>query len=438
MTAVTQALLEKVREAGVRDAASGEPLHLMLGRTAELIVANGAAAEPLVRAETQLIVHHAEAVILGLKLAMQATGARKGAVAVKRSDHEALLALKAAIASDGFAKFHVALHELPAIYPAGDPATLLGLIGAAPEGTMLLDAMTLFQVAIAHRGQKVARRLVTVTGMVHTPKTVWAPFGASFESLIAAAGGPSFEGPASLIVGGPLRGRLADGFAGHVTYQTETLAVLPSDHLLIRRRMVSRRVELRRAQSACHSCRRCTDLCPVYQAGGALEPHRVMRALHVPFDAPVAVFASTRECTDCQLCTFYACPSELAPASLIQQVKAAQAALGEGMRPRQPGLPGLRRAWRVPLGRLAKRLGLYGLDFVAPLDAGDLRVRRIELPMEQGPELALLPAVRVGDRVSLGQIIARPAPDSQAVPLYSGIAGVVKSLGPVIVIEEIG
>lgn len=437
MTAVTQALLDKVREAGLQEAESGEPVHLMLGHPAELVVANGAAAEPLVRVETQLLIHHAETVVLGLKLAMQATGARKGAVAVKRSDHEALVALHRAIASDGFAKFHVVVHEVPAIFPAGEPRTLLGLIGAPFEGALILNVMTLFQVAIAHRGQKVSRRLVTVTGAVKSPKTVWAPFGAPFESLIEAAGGPSFEGPASLIVGGPLRGSLADGFTGHVTNRTGTLAVLPSDHLLVRRRRVPPRVELRRAQSACHACRRCTDLCPVYQAGGALEPHRVMRALHVPFDAPVAVFASTRECSDCQLCTFYACPSELAPANLIQQIKAVQSTLGLSSPP-PAGPADARRTWRVPLGRLAKRLGLHGLDFVAPLDASELRVRQIVLPLAQEPEMALVPAVRVGDRVSVGQLVARPAPLSRAVPLYSGIAGVVRSLGAAIVIEEIG
>lgn len=438
MTAVTQALLDRIREAGLVDGDSGEPVHGLLSRSAELVVANGAAAEPLVRAETQLLIHHADEVVLGLKLAMQATGAKKGAVAVKRSDREAIQALSRAIGSDGFAKFHVQVHELPSIYPAGEPRTLLGLLEAEPEGAVLLNAMSLFQIACAHRGQRVSRRLVTITGSVRTPKTVWAPLGAPFESLVEAAGGPSFEGPAALLVGGPMRGRLAEGFKGFVTHRTGMLAVLPPDHPLVRRRSVPRRMELRRAQSTCHSCRRCTDLCPVFQAGGALEPHRVMRALHVPFDSPVAVFANTLDCTGCQLCTFYACPSELAPGTLIQEVKAAQASVGHGVLPREAGASGARQAWRVPLGRLAKRLGLYGLDFVAPLDASELRVRRIELSLEQDPEMALVPAVRLGDRVAQGQLVARPAPDSQAAPLYSGIAGVVKSLGEAIVIEEIG
>lgn len=438
MTATTQALLDKVRDAGLLEAETGEPVHLLLGRSAELVVADGTAAEPLVRVETQLLIHHAEEVILGLKLAMQATGAKKGAVAVKRSDREAIQALNRAIASDGFAKFHVQIHELPSFYPAGDARTLVGLLEADPESTVLLNAMTLYQMAGAHRGQKVDRRLVTVTGAVKNPKTLWTPLGAPFESLIEAAGGPSFEGPAALLVGGPLRGRLAEGFSGLVTHATATLAVLPADHLLVRRRSAPRRVELRRAQSTCHSCRRCTDLCPIYQAGSALEPHRVMRALHVPFDSPVAVFANALDCTDCGLCTYYACPSELSPARLIQEVKAAQSLLGHSMLPRQAGLPGLRRTWRVPLGRLAKRLELFGLDYVAPLDASAVRVRRIELSMVQGPELTLVPAVRLGERVVPGQLVARPASDSQAVPLYAGIAGVVKSLGEALVIEEIG
>lgn len=431
MTPITQALIDRIREAGVLDARSGLPTHEQLASPVECVLANAASAEPLVRVDGHLVAHHAEDVILGLKLAMQVTGARKGVLVLKRSDAGAIAEATRAIELDGYAKFHVELRVLAPRY-AADAASSLVEAFADGKSALVLEAMTLYHLAQAQRGQRMTRRLVTITGKVNAPKTLWAPIGTPFETLIAAAGGPSEPSELALLAGGPLTGRLAS-LEDSLGVTTSTLALLPLDHRLVRRRLIPQRIDIRRAQSTCHSCEACTHLCPVYQQGSSLAPHRVMRSLHLPFDAKLEAFAATLDCTGCNLCTYYACPVELAPGRLMLEIQAQQ------MRSEHESARKLavRPRLQVPLGRLAKRLGLYGLDFEAPLDTHELKVRRIALSLRQESGLELVPCVRVGDRVAFAQIVARPKAPSRGLPVHTGLAGVVRSLDGAIVIEEV-
>jgi len=440
MKPVTHDLLERVREAGLVGAASGDPLVDKLSRPAEVVIANGVSAEPLLRADAHLVAHFAGQVLTGLKLAMQLTRAKKGAIALKRSDREAVAAAKRAIAEDGFAKFHVDLVELPSFYPAGEEGFLAATIagktvptgGSAQDaGVLVLNVMSLYQLVDLRRGKSPTRRLVTVTGAVRRPVTVWAPWGTPFETLVAHAGGASCGGPWTVLAGGPMRGRL--DATGAVSATTGAIAVLPLDHRLVRRRLEPITVVRRRAQDACHGCQRCTELCPAWQQGQPTEPHRVMRALWA--DPATVASRWAGGCTGCNLCTFYACPVELNPASLMADL--ARRSLVESPSPIQGlgedsphwkgGVRGRNRPpARIPLGRLARRLGLTGLDHVAPYDPAELAVPYLDLEVPPGGA----PCVRIGDWVTYGQVVARPGPGTDEVPLRSGIEGTVVAVEP--------
>jgi Na+-translocating ferredoxin:NAD+ oxidoreductase RnfC subunit len=426
MSPVTQDLLERVREAGLVGAASGDPLVDKLSRPAEVVIANGVSAEPLLRADAHLVTHFAGQVLTGLKLAMQLTRAKKGAIALKRSDREALAAAKRAIAEDGFAKFHVDLVELPSFYPAGEEGFLAAAIvgktvptgGSAQDaGVLVLNVMSLYQLVDLKRGKSPTRRLVTVTGAVRRPVTVWAPWGTPFETLVAHAGGASCGGPWTVLAGGPMRGRL--DATGAVSATTGAIAVLPLDHRLVRRRLEPITVARRRAESTCHGCGRCTELCPAWQQGHPTDPHRVVRALGA--DPALVAGRWTNGCTGCNLCTLYACPVELDPATLIADLRQRTQPETAPARELVP-----RPISRIPLGRLARRLGLSGLDHVAPYDPADLIVPHLDLEVPPGA----VPCVRIGDWVSYGQVVARPGTGAGGAPVRCGIEGTVVALAP--------
>lgn len=430
LTSAMQAILEKTREAGIIGAVSGLPTYLRLLSTADVIIANGVSGEPLVRADAHLVAQYPREVVVGLKHAMQATHAKRGFIALKRSDRAAIASISRAIAEDGFAKFHIELRVIDPFFPADDESILMHELGN-PQGAIAFSVHTLYHLAEAQRGQSMTMRMVTITGHVRTPKTLWAPIGTSLFSLIEAAGGATFAGTPWLLLGGPLRGRTQEGMDGVLQPETGTIAVLQSEHVLVRRRAGSLERDLRRAQSACNGCARCTELCPSVQQGSALQPHRVMRALQLDLSTSLSIFAATADCKACNLCTLYACTEELAPGRIIAEIRARQGdRSGSVDMLRSKGKTGS----RVPLGRLVKRLGLAGLDHLAPLDPLPFQTKRIELSLSSQHHAT----VRPGDFVSFGQVVARPTHEHKGVPLHTGLAGVVKSLGTTIVISARG
>ncbi len=63
------------------------------------MIANGAECEPLLRVDQQVMRKYARDVVEGMKLAMEATGAPRGVIALKDHYKEAIEALEAAIAA---------------------------------------------------------------------------------------------------------------------------------------------------------------------------------------------------------------------------------------------------------------------------------------------------------------------------------------------------
>ena len=66
--------LEKVKDAGIVGAGgAGFPTHVKLNCTAEVVIANGAECEPLLRVDQQLMEFYTHELIAGLKMAMEQT-----------------------------------------------------------------------------------------------------------------------------------------------------------------------------------------------------------------------------------------------------------------------------------------------------------------------------------------------------------------------------
>src|SRR6185503_15365405 len=66
-------------------------------------------------------------------------------------------------------------------------------------------------------------------------------------------------------------------------------------------------------KSACDQCRYCTEYCPRFLLGYAVEPHQVMRSLAFTATGKEYWNQWAALCCACGLCTLYACPEELFP-----------------------------------------------------------------------------------------------------------------------------
>ena len=91
-------IVDKVRAAGAVGAGgAGFPTHVKLSGQAEVVIANGAECEPLLRCDRLLMERSAQRVVQGLRLAMEATGASRGVIATKAHYTGAVEALSRAL-----------------------------------------------------------------------------------------------------------------------------------------------------------------------------------------------------------------------------------------------------------------------------------------------------------------------------------------------------
>jgi cobalamin reductase len=429
----TGGIAERVRAAGVVGAGGGGfPTHVKLAGRADTVIANGAECEPLLHKDAACMEHDAAAVVRGVLLAMEAVGAETGIVAVKAKNTHAAEAVRAAIAGTP-----LRLQLLGDYYPAGDEYDLVHevtgrLIPPAgiplDVGAVVANVETLANVAAAAEGRPVVEKLVTIAGAVREPATFRVPVGTSLREVIALAGGPTVDDPV-LAVGGLMMGTTSDDLDQPVTKTTGGAIVLPRTHPVVQRKLYpgairpgrggagaasgiregtaeSKDAQRRIGKAACDQCRYCTELCPRYLLGYAVEPHQVMRSL--AFTATGAPTFSTlaQLCCACGLCTLYACPEALFPKEACDDAKVELRKLGvQPDRARPVKAHPMRDGRRVPIKALMRRLAVAEYDHPAPLSAATCAPRALRLPLKQGAGAPNQPTVRAGERVRAGQAL---------------------------------
>jgi len=437
-------LMRRVREAGVVGAGgAGFPTHVKLAATGiDTVIANGAECEPMLRCDQQLMAAHPDLVVRGMELVVEAVGAGRGLIALKRHYEHALGALEGEIRerSKGAPGYRVALFPIDkSSYPAGDEFCLVYDVTGRiiPEtglplnvGCIVLNIGTLANIALAaDKGEAVTRRYVTVNGDVASPKTVRVPIGMAMDEVLSLAGGPTgAPGDYAIVVGGPMMGALVKDPAKEVvTKTTGGIIVLPNDGKVARFMGRSPEQWKRRGQASCDQCRDCTILCPRNLLGHAFSPHEIMRAGAYAINVKNAVITSAVMCCECRLCEAYSCPLELSPMRFYQSIKRELAAAGwknDKHHRADLNIDPFRIGRMVPTERLAERLGVLEYH-QGPVDwdESEHRVDRVIIKLKQHIGLAAVAGVKVGDRVSAGQKLGEPPADKLGAAVHASIDG---------------
>jgi Na+-translocating ferredoxin:NAD+ oxidoreductase RnfC subunit len=433
---VTSSITRAIESAGVVGAGGGGfPTHVKAAATADIILANGAECEPLLRADSELLLSDPDRVLRGLTLLRQSVGASRAVMALKRKNVDVIDALRRATRDDD----EIELRLLDNVYPAGDEFLLVfdvtGRVipeaGIPPDvGVVVSNVTTLAQIADASEGRPVTSRLVTVQGLVARPGTFRVPIGTSVRETLALAGGATAERTA-IIAGGPMMGRLVEDPDEPLTKTTGGLIVLPSEHRLIAARTASQAHVLRIARAACCQCLACTELCPRALLGHDLAPHRTVRAIQystLPEDHRHATSAYL--CSECGMCELFACPLEIQPRRILADLKAELARRGvENPHRRDDLTPDDVREYRqIPSSRLLQRLGLSEYDAPAPLDPRVVDPPRVTLRMSQHTGSPARPVVRVGDRVLSGDVVGEIPEGRLGARIHASISGSVVSV----------
>jgi Na+-translocating ferredoxin:NAD+ oxidoreductase RnfC subunit len=426
-------LIDQVRQAGVVGAGGGGfPTHVKLASNADTVIANGAECEPLLHKDAAVMEHEATAVVRGMLLAMEAVKAREGIVGIKAKNKEAVEAISAASAGTA-----VRVHLLGDYYPAGDEYDLVyestgRLIppGGIPlnVGAVVCNVETFVNLAAASEGRSVTRKTLTVAGAVAEPVTLTVPLGVSLRDCIAAAGGATVADPV-LCVGGMMMGETTENLDLPVTKTTGRVIVLPRDHHVVERKLKPSPVQNAIGKSACDQCRYCTEFCPRFLLGYAVEPHQVMRSLAFTATGVEHWNQWAAMCCSCGLCTLFACPEELYPKEACDQSKAEmRRAQVKWAGPMTVTPHPMRDGRRVPINSLMNRLSIEQYAHPAHWKPTQVSAARLHLPFKQSAGSGGKPLVAAGSRVRAGDALTEVPPKTLGAVIHAPVAGTIESV----------
>lgn len=434
--------IDLVQAAGVTGAGgAGFPTHVKIAARAEVVIANGAECEPLSHVDQELMINRAPAILAGMRLAMQSTGAARGVFGVKKKYTAALGALREAIGDAG----DVSVFEVGNFYPAGDEHVLvydvLGRIvpeGGIPinVGVVVQNIETLYNIQAASQGTPVTHKHITIAGEVRQPMTVRVPIGVSLREVLDLAGGPLTPDPV-VLDGGAMMGHVVGDLDEPVTKRTKLLLVLPYDHQLSVKRRQSRSEIEKHAISSCDQCFMCTDYCPRHAQGHAIQPHKLILLLASGIPLTDAQMAGALLCCECRTCN-YACPVHLSPGDIAISVKhdLLKAGLKNPYHRMTEANP-YREFRRVPIYRLINRLGLARYDRPAPLTDVPQMFKRVTLVLQQHIGAPARPVVSVGDRVAVGDVVGEIPAAALGARIHASIAGVVREVSASAIVIEV-
>lgn len=408
---------------------AGFPTYAKIDDRAKTVILNCCECEPLLRLHRQLLERNARDILDAFELVRATVGAEEGVVGLKKVYKKTIEALNGVIGE--YPRLRV--KTLDDVYPMGDEVVLIYEVtgkvvrpGGLPieSGVAVFNVETMYNLSQALKGKPVYSKLVTLACEVKEPKTIRVPLGMQLNEVVALAGGETTE-DSVYVVGGPMMGNIQPRTAT-VTKTTNAILVLPSDHYIINRKRSNNKVNLKRAAASCCQCHMCTDLCPRHLLGHPIDPSRFMRATTCKDIQDQSVFVNTLYCSSCGLCEMYSCMQELSPRTLITEMKNALRKAGVKPSPdvqARPVEPS--RAYRkAPIQRLRKRLDLERYNHSAPIEEEYIPCDVVRESLSQHIGAPSVPVVKEGDKVTLGQLIAK-ANNGLSVNLHASIDGTV-------------
>ena len=423
-----------LQNAGVVGAGgAGFPSYAKLNEAADTIILNCAECEPLLKLHRQVMQHYAREIMTALTVVAEAVGAKQVIIAIKPSYKKAVEAVKAQLEDFNM----ISIGYLPEVYPAGDEVVTIyettGRVvspGKLPisVGVTVYNVETMLNAYYAlTEGRGVTHKFITVTGEVKEPVTLYVPLGITVGEGIKLAGGTTIE-EYTLINGGPMTGNIVTEY-DVITKTSNAILVMPNDQYIVMKRKSDPKISLKRAMSACCQCRMCTDLCPRNLLGHPIEPNKFMRSASSSVTSDVEPYLGTFFCCACGLCEMYSCFQNLSPKSLMAVVKDELRKGGIPV-PAAPEAPVKEeRSGRYVLkSRLTARLGLTKYNFPALLDEREYAPKSVKLLLSQHIGAPSIPAVKKGDTVKCGDVIASPQAGALGVAIHSSIDGKVKEI----------
>ena len=288
-------------------------------KPAIFIDVEGEECEPYLTADHQLMLEHAEEIMVGVSILMKAVKVNKAFIGIENNKPDAIqLMTKVASSYAG-----IEVVPLKVKYPQGGEKQLIDAItkrqvasGALPisTGAVVQNVGTAFAVYEAvQKNKPLFERVITVTGKsVARPSNFLARIGTPMKQLIDACGGLP-EDTGKVIGGGPMMGK--------ALVNIDVPTAKGSSGILIMNRKEAKRGE---AQT-CIRCAKCVSACPM-----GLEPY-LLGALSENGDFETMEKERIMDCIECGSCQF-TCPANR---PLLDYCRLGKGKVGAMIRARQ-------------------------------------------------------------------------------------------------------
>jgi Na+-translocating ferredoxin:NAD+ oxidoreductase RnfC subunit len=436
-------LLEQIRAAGVVGAGgAGFPTAAKLNAQAEYLIINAAECEPLLKTDHYVMNHFAEECVTAIVHMGEMLNAREVIIATKRYYTEEIAALRAAIEHQ---KAAITIFEMDNFYPAGDEQTMVFEVtgrtvppGGIPlaVGCVVSNISTTLNIYHAELGEAVTQKYLTVTGAVRKPTILHVPLGTSFAECLALAGGTPLD-DYIFINGGPMMGQLGskETFDQQVvTKTTSGIIILEKKDMLGELFDITDEQFLNTARQSCIQCQLCTELCPRYQIGHPIHPHRIMRHLaltDVPADIDDdPIWQEALLCCECGICEVIACPMGLMPRQVNKYVKKVlrEKGIRYQHKDRELVVDEMREYKKVPPKNIILKDGLQQYADFSITECIDYTPEKVAIPMRMHIGAPAIASVTVGQQVARGDLIAAPKEGALGANIHASITGVVTAV----------
>lgn len=283
------------------------PTHVKLQpkKNIDIFILNGCECEPYLTCDHQNMLEFADEIVLGLKIMMKVSGAKKAIIGIEENKPDAIKKMTHQTWHDN----NIEVRSIKTRYPAGAEKILIKELtgkvvpaGMLPAeiGFIVNNVSTAKAVYDAvYEGIPLVEKTVTITGDVKQPRNLSVRLGASFKDLLNDVHGYN-KAPKQIIASGPMMGQ--------AQYTDDFPIIKGTSGVIVFNRF--EKIEI----NPCFRCGKCVDACPYN-----LMPSKIaLLSENQKFD--LAEKANAMDCVECGACA-YVCPTRR---PLVQLIKVAK------------------------------------------------------------------------------------------------------------------
>lgn len=278
------------------------------GRSIEQVIINGAECEPYLTSDNRTLLENPDDVVAGLRLAMKASGAKHGVIAIEKNKVDAIKLMQEKTESYP----NIEVLPLKTKYPQGSKKQLIRVVTGreVPSGklpadvhvvVLNIDTVSCIARAVA-TGMPLISRIVTVSGSaVCEPKNLRVRIGTRICDLFEYCGGFKTE-VYKILFGGPMMG---------LAQFTDKVPIIKTSSAVLALSKEDTKLKL---ESPCIKCGKCAQVCPM----GLMPVYMNLYTLTSQLDEVRKL--GVLDCIECGSCS-YIC---LANRYLVQSFKIAK------------------------------------------------------------------------------------------------------------------